>query len=204
MIIILGSKSKWRQDIAEKHLGIPVQIFQTDFDEKQVVINNNPKTPEEHVQLIAKGKLNSIKNKRKEINPNQNEIILCYDTIVYCNGIILEKPTNKGDLAKMVNLWGKQNVITSIYTAVSIGKLNSDDTDYNTVLRAEVKFIRNFTEKEYMDYINDDWVSSSSGGYIVEKLLELNLVKIIEGSIDIIQGFPIEVTKQAVSKFMEN
>lgn len=205
MKIVLASKSKWRRNLAEKALNTTVENAEFDFDEKSVIIANKPKTAEEHVKFICKEKLNTARknliNKEKE-----NEIILCYDTIVVCNDIILEKPKNRNELIKMVKTWGKENIITSIYTGVAIGTLfnNSDSCsrDFNFALKADVKMLRNFTEEEYNKYINDENANFSSGAYIVENLLELKIVEIIQGTIDIIQGLPIEATKNCISSIL--
>lgn len=205
MKLILASKSKWRRDVAQKHLGLPIETTESGCDEKEIIKTHHPHTPQEHVLLISKGKLHSVRQLRKNNfdKDKSDEIILCYDTIVYCKGEVLEKPVDDNDLKRMVNLWGKQGEITSIFTAISIGKLSNEEEDFNKVERADVKFLRDFTQEEYNDYINDETVKSSSGAYIIEKLLEYKIAEIIEGSMDIIEGFPIEETKRAISILMK-
>lgn len=202
MNILLASKSKWRRRLAEKGLGCKVENAGFDFDEKSVIMINNPKTPEEHVKLICREKLNTA---RKNINSVDNLIILCYDTVVVCDDCILEKPKNKEELVKMIEMWGKENKVTSIYTGVAIGTLISfkDIVDFNCALKADVKMVRNFTDNEYNKYLSDENVNISSGGYIVENLLEIKIAEIIQGSIDIIQGLPIEYTKNCISEILK-
>lgn len=209
MKIVLASNSKWRRSIAEKALNLPVENSICGVNEKAIINEVKPNTPEEHVQAISKGKLKYFKDKSidliKQIKSGEKEenLILCYDTIVICENKILEKPINKEDLKRMINLWGKENSITYIYTGLSIGKLSNDDSDVHKVCKAKVKMLRDFTEEEYNKYISDKTVYTSSGGYIVEILLDLKIVELIEGSIDIIQGFPIEDTKSIISNIIK-
>lgn len=203
MKIVLASTSEFRRELAEKQLNMPVEKAASGFDEKLLISTIKPKTPEEHVQLISKGKLKATKEARKQnyINNKEDEIILCYDTVVFSQGQILEKPKDKEDLISKVQLWGHENIITSIYTGISIGKLSTDDEDYHKVKKADFLFLRNFSEEEYNAYLNDEIVKSIAGAFMIEKLLPTNLAKIIEGTTDII--FPIEETKSAIKKIME-
>ena len=51
-------------------------------------------------------------------------------------------------------------------------------------------------------YSSDKYTRQSSGGYIVELLQEMGVAEITEGTVDIIQGLPIQQTKDFVNKLL--
>ena len=203
MKIILGSTSKWRQSIAQQSLGMDVLCSLAGIDEKAAAAAANPKTPADHVRVIASAKLDKV---IKDFENDEDDIIvMCYDTVVVYDGQILEKPVDRNDLIRMVKTWAKKDTTTYVYTAVEIGKRTKADNKIERlekVCKAAILLTRDLTEEEFNNYINDKYVISSSGGYIVENLQEIGAAEITEGTIDMIQGLPIETTKEFVHKLM--
>ena len=203
MKIILGSTSKWRQSIAQQSRGMEVLTALAGIDEKAAAAAGNPKTPADHVRVIAAAKLEKVMKDFE--NDADDVIVMCYDTVVVYDGQILEKPSDQDDLIRMVKTWAKKGTTTYVYTAVEIGKRTKATNKIEKlekVCKAAILLTRELTEKEFNDYINDKYVKSSSGAYIVENLQEIGAADITEGTIDIIQGLPIETTKEFVRQLM--
>ena len=196
MRIILGSKSKWRQSIAQESLGVAVELSVAGIDEKEVARKSNPSSPSQHVEVIASAKLDAVLG---SIEGDEDAIVLCYDTVVVFNDEILEKPIDQQDLERMVRLWSPKGSKTIVYTAVAIGKKSTNEK-LITVCKSDILMIRDMTEDELKKYKEDKYVRESSGAVIVENLLEIDAAEITEGTLDIIQGFPIEKTKEFVNK----
>ena len=204
MKIVLGSKSKWRRSIAEESLGMEVLMAEADVDEKAVARAANPKTPQDHVKAIASAKLDKVLKDLE--NSDDDTIVLCYDTVVVYDNQILEKPKDETDLERMVKLWAKKGTTTFVYTAVAIGKRTKKDNKQErleTVCKAAILLTDEMTEERFNHYIQDQYVRQSSGAYIVENLQEMGIAEITEGTIDIIQGLPIETTKEYVNQLLK-
>ena len=192
---ILGSSSKWRQNIAKKGLGVQIELFPAEIDEKAAAIAANPQTPEDHVKAISLAKLNHLLG---EID-TPNTVIMCFDTIVY-HGRILEKPNSKAECRDMINLWGKKNLKTAIYTGVAIG-LTEARKVVNVVERADVIMTRNLTDDEVTNEVENSPAMTSSGSMIVEDLIDLQAA-IIDGDQTVIEGFPLERVKSIIQQLL--
>lgn len=202
MRIVLGSTSKWRHSIATKSLGMEIEMASADIDEKSVARNANPKTPADHVAVIASAKLDKIIHDMKEGDNKEDAIIMCYDTVVVHNNEILEKPKDEEDLIRMVKLWSQKGAKTYVFTAVVVGNLSTGKR-LEKVVRAEMVMTRDLTEEEFNNYVADKYVRQSSGALIVENMQEINAVEITEGDLDIIQGFPVAQTKEFVNALLK-
>ena len=194
MRIILGSTSKWRHEIATNALGMNIEMMEANIDEKATAREANPKTPSDHVSAIAKGKLDKIFS----LVTGDPAIVMCYDTVVVYDNQILEKPIDHDDLVRMVKLWGSKDKITSVYTALAIGRTDTNERIYEVHV-SRVIMTRDLTSEEFEKYVNGKYVKYSSGALITEDLIEINACR-IDGNLDTIQGLPVEATINAVRK----
>ncbi|OHT12732.1 Maf-like protein [Tritrichomonas foetus] len=194
MKVILGSSSKWRQNLAKKHLGYDVSLLPADIDEKKVAHEANPKTPQEHTTVIAKAKLEHLLTKVTD----PKTIIICCDTIVYFDGNILEKPTDHDDCVNMIKMWSKNGDRTEIYTAVAIGS-TEPRIILSAVERADVVMTRDLKDEEIEPYIKESGCIQSSGSVIVESLIDMNAA-VIDGDQTVIEGLPISCVKRMIEE----
>lgn len=194
MRIILGSTSKWRHEIATRALNMTIEMMEANIDEKAAAREAHPKDPAEHVSAIAKGKLDKIFS----MVTGDPAIVMCYDTVVVYDNQILEKPVDHDDLVRMVKLWGSKDKITSVYTALAIGRTDTNERIYEVHV-SRVIMTRDLTSEEFEKYVNGKYVKYSSGALITEDLIEINACR-IDGNLDTIQGLPVEATINAVRK----
>ncbi|EAX89162.1 Maf-like protein [Trichomonas vaginalis G3] len=193
MRIILGSTSKWRHEIATRALNMTIEMMEANIDEKAAAREAHPKDPAEHVSAIAKGKLDKIFS----MVTGDPAIVMCYDTVVVYDNQILEKPVDHDDLVRMVKLWAAKDRVTSVYTALAIGRTDTGER-INEVHVSHVIMTRDLTPEEFDKYINGKYTKYSSGALITEDILEISACK-LDGNLDTIQGLPVEATIKAVN-----
>ena len=108
MKIILASSSPRRKKILES-IGVKFNVIKPVFDESSISYNKNP---EEYCKTLAIKKAESI------INDTPNSIIISADTIVIYKTELLNKPENRTDASRMLNLLS--GVKHEVYTGVAI------------------------------------------------------------------------------------
>ncbi|KAH0795523.1 Maf-like protein [Histomonas meleagridis] len=198
--VILGSSSKWRRELAKKYLGCESDLMAADIDEKKIAREAKPKTIQDHPLVIAKAKLSHLLGKVND----PKTLILCYDTIVVCNGKILEKPDSEEECISMIKMWAKKDEIIEVYTAIAIG-LTEPRIEKFDVQRADIKMTRDFTDEDVQTYIqkSNSMCITSSGAVIVEDLIDMNSAVISSGEMSVIEGLPIEGTKQIINEILK-
>lgn len=194
MRVILGSTSKWRHEIATRALGMPIEMMEANIDEKAAARAAHPKNPAEHVSAIAKAKLAKVIS----LVTGDPAIVMCYDTVVVYENQILEKPLDHDDLIRMVKLWAGKDRVTSAYTAVAIGRTDTEDRVYEVHVSHNI-MTRDLTPEEFDKYVNGKYTKVSSGALITEDILAINACR-LDGNLDTIQGLPVEATIAAVKK----
>lgn len=206
MRIVVGSSSRWRQQIAKTQLGIDVELMPPDIDEKQVAHKFQPKTPQEHTQVISNAKLDFLLSKlESDTSRGENPVIvICCDTVVYYNNNILEKPIDKNECLETIKSWGIKNARIGVYTAISVGAISGSQNSIQKVTLSEVHksdvvMIRDLTNDDITFYFNNSNCIDSSGSLIVETLMEMKAA-IIDGDQTVIEGLPVAPCKRMIQE----
>ena len=197
MKVILGSCSKWRRQLAKQYLNIDMELMPAGIDEREAAKSANPNDVSDHPMVIAKAKLAHLLQKVKE----QNTLIMCFDTIVCCNGKILEKPRDQKECIEMIKTWAKKDTIIEVYTAVAIG-LTKPRIERYECQRADIRMTRDLMEDEISEYIKKSNCIVSSGAVVVEDLIDVNAAT-VDGDQTIIEGLPIEACKRIIKEIEE-
>ena len=197
MRVILGSSSKWRQNLAKTQLGIDVDLMPADIDERKVAQERQPKTPEDHTLILAESKLNHLLEKVKE----EKTAIICCDTIVFFNNKILEKPNDKNECIEQIKSWSKKDSRIIVYTSVAIGSTHPRNI-IKTCEHADIVMTRDLSDEEIETYIKETDCIKSSGSLIVEFLLEHNAA-VIEGDQTVIEGLPIIAVRKILDEIKQ-
>lgn len=194
---VLGSSSRWRRELAKKHLGIEVALMPADIDERAAAKSAKDSTPESHTAVIAAAKLSHLLEKVTE----PDTVIMCFDTVVFSNGCILEKPTGMDDAIATVRKWAKKGNRIGVYTGVAIGRTTPRSVK-ECVERADIVMTRDLQEEEIPGYIERSHGLESSGVVIVEELVAMNAAT-VEGDQSIIEGLPITATKRILEELAQ-
>lgn len=119
-------------------------------------------------------------------------IIVSCDTVVVNDGVIIGKPKDKDDAMRILkSLSGSKHRVIS---AVCICKGNKYHVKSDTTY---VKF-RKLSDEEIENYINERKPYDKAGSYGIQDE-KFDFVESIEGSMDNVVGFPIEVFKEMIA-----
>ena len=142
MKFVLASNSPRRHQLLTQ-FDLDLMIASHTFDESSVRKNQDP---EEYCRLISRGKAESLYNNYPDHS------VLSADTIVVIDGVILEKPIDRDDAIRMLNLLSARE--HKVITAVSLFCKNKD-TSFSFIEKTFVTF--NPLSKEEISYYIDKY-----------------------------------------------
>ena len=179
--IILASKSERRKDILKRE-GFDFEIYVPHTEEKDII---GEKYSEELALECAREKAEAA-YKELSVKGLAYTIIVSCDTVVVNDGIIIGKPKDRDDAKRILkSLSGKRHRVISAVCICKDGKYHlMSDTTY-------VKF-RNLSDEEIENYIDERKPYDKAGSYGIQDE-KFDFVEYIEGSMDNVVGFPIEL-----------
>lgn len=178
-MVILGSKSPRRKEILEM-LGIDFKIYVPSVSEDIKDFSS----PYEYVYKTALKKGLAV----TKVFPN--DTIICADTIVAIDNKILEKPKDKDDARRMIELISGR--CHSVLTAVYVSKNGKSET----FVKETKVYISKMTENEIEDYIDSKEPYDKAGGYAIQGIFAKH-IEHIEGDYYNVMGLPLnEVYKR--------
>lgn len=183
--IILGSASPRRQELL-KSLRFEFLIKPTHADETFPAVLKAQEIP----IYLAEKKADAYPDELKE-----TEILITSDTIVWCDGKVLNKPVNFVEGKKMLEtLSGKMH---EVYTAVCLKSGNKQTTFYDV---SKVYFKKLKTEEiEY--YLTNFSPYDKAGGYGVQDWIGYIGIDKIDGSFYNVMGLPVKELYEELIKF---
>ena len=183
--LILGSASPRRQELL-KSLGFDFLIKPTHADE---TFPADLKAQEIPIYLAEK-KADAYPDELKE-----TEILITSDTIVWCDGKVLNKPVNFLEGKQMLEtLSGKMH---EVYTAVCLKSGNKQTTFFDV---SKVYFKKLKTEEiEY--YLTNYSPYDKAGGYGVQDWIGYIGIDKIDGSFYNVMGLPVKELYEELIKF---
>ena len=172
MGLILGSKSPRRKEILEM-AGYQFKVIVSDVDE-----NVKANSITDMSLQIAKKKCDAIfKNYREDT-------IICADTIVVIDGIVLGKPKDKNDARCMIEKI--QNRMHEVYTSVIVKNRNLEVE----FLEKTKVYVRKMNDKQIEEYINMKEPYDKAGAYAIQGYFAKYIEK-IDGDYYNVMGLPI-------------
>jgi septum formation protein len=185
MKLILGSKSPRRKELLSS-IGMQFEIRTKETDE------NYPETlPIEQVaEYIAQLKADDLIEDLKD-----DEILLCADTTVQIDNILLGKPKDATEASKMLSLLsGRTHVVT---TGVVIA---SNEMELSFSVKTEVTF-KPLSMDEIEYYIETYQPFDKAGSYGIQEWIGYIGIQKINGSYNNVVGLPTHEVYQALQKF---
>ena len=174
--IILASQSPRRQELLHG-LNIPFEVQEVDVEESypsQLVGVDIP-------MYLAEKKANAFIPQMKD-----NTLLITADTIVWHEGCVFGKPTDKADATRMLkSLSGKTH---QVITGVCISTLSKRRTFH---VISEVRFAR-LTPEEIEYYLQNFQPYDKAGAYGVQEWIGYIGVEYIEGSYFNVMGLPVQ------------
>lgn len=175
--IILASKSPRRQQLL-KELGINFEIL-TNGEEDESFPDHLSMTeiPVYLAKNKAKPHMNSLSG---------NDILITSDTIVWCQGQVINKPADANDAYRILRLLsGCKHVVV---TGIAITSKSKQSTLYDCT---DVYF-RDLADEEIWFYINNYKPFDKAGAYGIQEWIGFIGIERIDGSYFNVMGFPIQ------------
>ena len=187
MKIYLASKSPRRREL--------LQQMQVDFeilpiDTPEIVAPNE--APEDYSQRITKEKLDAawdtIIHLKKQPFP-----VLCADTEVVLDGVILGKPVDEQDAFKMIKSYAGRT--HEVITSVGITFYDYQSMQMNKTF---VTF-SNITDDEIKNYLTSGNYKDKSGGYGIQSYIG-QFISRIDGCFYSVMGLPLNTVRTMLNE----
>ena len=179
--IILASASPRRKELLEQ-IGLNFRI--------------EPSSAEEHIEIddpvvlvseLSKIKANDVWQK------NKNACIIAADTIVFANGKVLGKPSDKADGEQMLkSLSGKKH---TVYTGITVQDINGTVTEVS----ATDVYFKELSQKAIDEYLNTNEYADKAGAYGIQGYAAKFVEKICGCYFNVV-GLPLSLLDNILSE----
>jgi septum formation protein len=182
--IVLASTSPRRVQLL-KQLGVDFECFDPNVSEDSI-------TPDPDQRV----KENAEKKARSAMRQYTNALIIAADTIVFFEGIILEKPRDTADAIRMITTLSGQThiVLTAIIILDTITGQSRVKVEKTSVM------IKNLTQDEIYSYVLTGEPMDKAGAYAAQGLGGM-LLKGIDGCFYNVVGLPLSLLHEMLMDF---
>lgn len=186
MKIILGSSSKWRQQILTE-MGYEFEIVTPDIDEKQIRRTD----PKELVIALAEAKADAVAAKVSE-----PALIITSDQVGACNNIIREKPVSTEEVYEFYDQYRQYPLQT--FTAVTVRNTatGNQQTDVD-IVSTHLAPIPNTIIDEL---IAEGEILNMAGAIKLEDPRISPFILSRDGALDSLIGLPKDLTLKLIEK----
>jgi septum formation protein len=185
MKIILGSQSKGRKRVMEE-MGFQFEVMSSDIDEK-AIRHDDPKIL---TMTLAHAKADVILPKIKE-----EAILITTDTVVVCNGKVLEKPEDENEAREFLRSYAVYpvEIITSVVVTNTAIKKQVEGTGSATI------YFYPIPEEVIDQLIAEKEIFNLAGAFDIFGVFEKYIQK-IEGERESIIGLPKALTLKLIEE----
>lgn len=181
---ILGSASPRRKQLLEGlNINFKIMIPNVDEDYPQTI-------PNEDVPIYLANKKADYFGKLAD-----NELLICADTIVIINNIILNKPLDIDEAYKMLNTLSGN--VHEVVTGVSL-KTNTKQHSFSVLSKV---YFKDLKQSEIDFYIEHFKPYDKAGGYGVQEWIGYIAIDKIEGSYYNVMGLPVKELYENLIQF---
>ncbi|NLA48208.1 MAG: septum formation protein Maf [Bacteroidales bacterium] len=186
--IILASRSLRRRQLLEE-LGLEFRVVEKEYDETYP-----DNLSGEDTALWLAGKKAALF--RDSLLPD--EIVITADTVVWCSGRILDKPSGEDEAREMIGILSgnTHEVITGVsLMTVSAERIFSDTT--------KVTFT-NLSDEEISYYVKNFRPYDKAGAYGIQEWIGLVACSRIEGSYFNVVGLPVHLIYRELKELIKD
>ncbi len=184
--LLLASRSPRRKQLLEE-LGLEFRVVIRDWEEAYPPGLEGKEIALYIAEQKARGFLPEIK---------ENEIVLTADTIVWCNGRVLDKPASRDEAIRILRLisGNTHEVITGVCLLSARYKSTFSST-------TKVTFA-DLTDEEIMYYVDSDKPYDKAGAYGIQEWIGIAGCSKIEGSYFNVMGLPSDLLYRELKKMI--
>lgn len=188
--IILASSSPRRKQLLEG-LGVRFKVIPSNIEEKM-----NPRLGV-HAQTKRFASEKASEVARQFVG--EDTIIIAADSIVFCDGEQMGKPTSLQDAKRMLKKQsGKKEEVVTGFTILDCKTMKSVTKSVGTFL-----WVRKLSQKEIDAYLKKEDVFDKAGAYAIQGVGELLFEK-VEGDYSNVLGLPLTPLYKELKKFGVN
>lgn len=175
MKFVLASGSPRRRELLAG-IGLPFEVMVSDLEERM----EEGERVDAYVERLAFDKASAI---ARRVPDNW---VLAADTVVYVDGVVLEKPLSRSDAIRMLStIAGREHIV---YTGVALRNLEQDYAD-TRVLASKVRMIP-LTNKEIEWYVDTGEPMDKAGAYAIQGIGAM-FIESVDGSYSNVVGLPL-------------
>ena len=186
MKLILASSSPRRKQLLAQ-LGY-------DFDQVSLPVDESLLPDEAVDDYLLRVSLLKAQAVKQRFESEKNTVILACDTVVCCDGDILQKPQDQNHFQQIM-----RRLSASQHTVKSAVVLLSDNSVKHIVCKTAVKF-RRINDEEITAYWHTNEPLDKAGGYAIQGI-GAGFVESIEGSYSNVVGLPLTQTIELLRCF---
>ena len=181
--MILASGSPRRRELLTR-ARIDFEVVQSGLDE----VREPNESAREYALRMARDKALAVSIKHRQRD------VLAADTVVECEGAILEKPIDAADATRMLNaLAGRTHTVVTAFAIASDGKIVASDAVISRVT------FRALSAKEIADYLATGEPFDKAGAYGIQGIGG-GFITHVEGSRDNVMGLPTDEVLAALRR----
>lgn len=186
MEIILASSSERRIELMSQ-LGFDFKVIPSNANEFVKSYNS----PEDLVMQLAQIKGESIFNEHKD------DLVLGFDTLVFCDGEVLGKPQSEEDCVRMIKLLknNKHLVVTGAY-------IKAKDYEESFFTECYVHMM-DISEEEIIKYAKTKEPYDKAGGYAIQGFIG-RFIDRVDGDFFTVVGFPKAAVYERICNYLRN
>lgn len=189
MRLILASGSPRRKEILSKN-GFSFDIVKAEGEE----ISTQTK-PGAIVMELSTNKAKEVASKVLD----QDACILAADTIVYADGRVLGKPSDRQDAANMIK--AIQGSVHSVFTGVTILTRNGDKDILDTFFEETKVYVKSMQEAEILEYVATGECDDKAGAYAIQGIFG-KYIDHFEGDYSNVVGLPEEAVVTRLKRIL--
>jgi septum formation protein len=176
--LVLASSSPRRSQLLD-HIGIDFEVDVSEFDESRLA----GLSPRAHAAAAARGKAEQVRRRRPDA------WVVGVDTVVAVDGLLLGKPSDADDAARMLRLLSGR-----AHSVISAVQLASPRGDLGGIAISRVRF-KPLTEQEIESYVAGDEPFDKAGAYAIQG--EAGRFAVLErGRLDTVVGLPTHLLRR--------
>lgn len=193
--VILGSSSARRQEILRQVLKVDrFTVVKPDFEENL----SKKLPPTEYVEQTSHGKLESL----LQHTFTSPTIIICCDTIIDCNGTILEKPQTKAKQLEMFEYY-KRHPTIKVISSVQIAKVAQTTQTIHQEVTTTLLFDTSVSQEVLEAYLDSEEGLEVAGGFKFQEMGNV-LFTGIDGDYFNVVGLPAKTTFEMLYRMVKD
>jgi len=175
MRFVLASGSPRRRELLAG-IGLPFEVIVSDLEEKR----EYGEPVDTYVKRLAIDKAAAVAERAPDA------WILAADTVVYLDGVVLEKPLSRSDAIRMLSaIAGREHVV---FTGVALRHASRDYSD-TRVTASKVRMLP-LTPREIEWYVDTGEPMDKAGAYAIQGIGAM-FIESVEGNYSNVVGLPL-------------